>query len=379
MAGRGRPKKNPEQPAAPKKKKKESAVIEQSNYFTMARYNYTAVEKRILYRVFEQACYWRRANIKWFEEHGEGQYRADRHVEFTMPMKNFMSPKAKEDSSGKDYNEIYEGFKSLNDKKIQFKWKGGFTIGAIVNRADWNEKEGTITFEIHKWVWQAAVDYTHGHTKALDIVIAMSFTSPYTMRFFELLKSFYKEGCFIYSLEELREMFGCQDKYPDTYEFKRRVIEPAKKELDESSPLTFVYDRNPERGKVIKGFKFTIIKQVKNMDQDTMVEEHPFEAYLPEVKMWLKNKLGFKEKQLRGNAKTFYEFQQLFPNGALDELEETYQYIHRQGYSPSGNVGWFIQNIKAKIDNAKAEQPANPEGAKRLEGITKGLALKYRK
>lgn len=379
MAGRGRPKKNPEQPAAPRKQKKESAVIEQSNYFTMARYNYTAVEKRILYRVFEQACYWRRANIKWFEEHGEGQFRADRHVEFTMPIKNFMSPKAKSNSSGKDYEEIYEGFKSLNDKKIQFKWKGGFTIGAIVNRADWNEKEGTITFEIHKWVWQAAVDYTHGRTKALDIVIAMSFTSPYTMRFFELLKGFYTKGCFSYSLEELREMFGCQDKYPAVYDFKRYVIDPAKKELDESSPLTFVYERNPERGKVIKGFKFTIIKQIKNTENDTLVEEHPFEAYLPEVKMWLKNKLGFKEKQLRGNAKTFYEFQQLFPNGALDELEETFQYIARQGYSPSGNVGWFIQNIKSKIDNAKAEQPADPEGAKKLQGITKSLAMKYRK
>lgn len=53
--------------------KTQSKDIQQSNYFTTAKYDYTLQEKIILYRVAEQAFEYREANKEWFKEH-EGEY-----------------------------------------------------------------------------------------------------------------------------------------------------------------------------------------------------------------------------------------------------------------------------------------------------------------
>ncbi|KDS65555.1 initiator Replication family protein, partial [Parabacteroides distasonis str. 3776 D15 iv] len=41
-------------------------------------------------------------------------------------------------------------------------------------------------------------------------------------------------------------MFKVQDKYAKTNDFVRKVIEPAKNELDELSPYTFEWSTNKE-------------------------------------------------------------------------------------------------------------------------------------
>ena len=46
--------------------KTQSKDIQQSNYFTTAKYDYTLQEKIILYRVAEQAFEYREANKEWF-------------------------------------------------------------------------------------------------------------------------------------------------------------------------------------------------------------------------------------------------------------------------------------------------------------------------
>ena len=401
MAGRGRPRKNPEQPkTTTPKKKKESALVNQSNYFTFARYSYTATEKRILYRVLEQAWKVRKANEEWFKQH-DGDIHVDEHVEFTMPIINFMSKEQKESNSGQHYQDVYDGFKSLHDKDICFKWDAGFTVGSIINRADWNKGKGTVRFEVNKLVWQAALDFFHG-AKLIDIVTAMNFRSPYTMRFYELICSFWKDEAkshiFSLSLDEIRAEFKCQDKYKLTYELKRRVIEPAKRELDESSPLTFTYgpypdDENDDRKrKKIEGYTFVVVendkvktKEMKEEELKTLTRKYPFSAYLREVKNWLTNKMNFDDKQLAMNATTFYEFQEQFKGREIEQLEETFQYIqNKRGLRPQNNPGMFVYNIKMKVNQAKSaifmpQQNNNPEGQKKIKDMTSALARKMRK
>ena len=43
----------------------------------------------------------------------------------------------------------------------------------------------------------------------------------------------------------------------------------------------------------------------------------------------------------------------LFIQSMIPELEETFQYITKQGFRPQENIGWFIQNLKKKIENAQ--------------------------
>lgn len=105
--------------------KVDNQLLQQSNYFTTARYDYTAQEKRILYRVAEKAYEYRMANKEWFKEH-DGEYVANNHVSFTMQITDFMKQEQRMDASGKDYEDVVDAFKSLVDKRISFEGKGVF-------------------------------------------------------------------------------------------------------------------------------------------------------------------------------------------------------------------------------------------------------------
>lgn len=80
-----------------------------------------------------------------------------------------------------------------------------------------------------------------------------------------------------YKLEELNQMFDT--KYQNIPEFVRRVLEPAKKELDQKSNLTFLYqtkkdklEKNVGRAKVVEVI-IDLIK--KNKNQQNKKEQYP--------------------------------------------------------------------------------------------------------
>ena len=58
-----------------------------------------------------------------------------------------------------------------------------------------------------------------------------------------------------------------QDKYAKTNDFVRKVIEPAKNELDELSPYTFEWSANKE-GKKIVSFNFYPIFKPEHRDAE---------------------------------------------------------------------------------------------------------------
>ena len=161
------------------------------------------------------------------------------------------------------------------------------------------------------------------------------------------------------SVEEFREMFRCQDKYPRMESIRRCIIDVAKKELDAVSPISFNYECN-KVGTKIKSFTFhfyKIIGRTAAVDEEKkgLLSQYPLATYRPEVRSWLKHKLGFTTVQLKGNAKTIEEFQRIFQNDTIQELEETFQYIAKQGFRPQDNIGWFIQNLKKKVENTKQD------------------------
>ena len=63
--------------------------------------------------------------------------------------------------------------------------------------------------------------------------------------------------------------------------------------------------------------------------------------------------MNFNQTQIRSNVKLIEELQRIFQQDTISELEETFQYISKQGFRPQENVGWFIQNLKKKVENAK--------------------------
>lgn len=86
-----------------------------------------------------------------------------------------------------------------------------------------------------------------------------SLSSFYAVRFYELMSQFLKLGERSCTLEQLRSMLDLGDKYQDVKDMRRRVLDPALKEVNASTDLTVTAE--PRRqGRKIVGFSFAITK-----------------------------------------------------------------------------------------------------------------------
>lgn len=86
-----------------------------------------------------------------------------------------------------------------------------------------------------------------------------SLSSFYAVRLYELMSQFLKIGQRECTLDQLRQMLDLGEKYQNVKDLRRRVLDPALKELNSSTNLTVVSE--PRRqGRKIVGFSFTITK-----------------------------------------------------------------------------------------------------------------------
>ena len=121
--------------------------------------------------------------------------------------------------------------------------------------------------------WHA--EFSKGYRK-YELVTAMQFNSVYSMRFYELLSG--QKRPLEFTFEQLREMLCVNDKYKLVGDFKRWVLDIAKRELDESSPYSFNYIEVKEGRKVV-GFKFFPTFNPDNKDAKLYVTEIAFKGF----------------------------------------------------------------------------------------------------
>ena len=77
-------------------------------------------------------------------------------------------------------------------------------------------------------------------------------SGAYTIRFYELICQYRTIGKREVSIQDLRFILNIGDKYPLFYDFKKRVIEPAIKEINEKTPMQISYEQK-KKGKTIVG------------------------------------------------------------------------------------------------------------------------------
>ena len=169
------------------------------------------------------------------------------------------------------------------------------------------------------------------------------------MRFYELMSG-QTQPLFV-SLEGsdgLRERFCLQGKYERVNDFKRYVIDAAKKELDESSPYSFVAKEEKEGKKVIGWTLFPVFFEDR---EDPALQEQARMAKVTarlqlenNVYDYLKFSFDFKSDEVNKNKKTLIEGQNSPANswGFLGELKKG----ARLAENPKGYV---IGAIKRKL------------------------------
>ena len=143
-------------------------------------------------------------------------------------------------------------------------------------------------------------------------------------------------------------MFCVADKYKRVNDFMRKVVEAAKKELDEVSPYTFEFTPL-KSGRKITAIKFYPVYQPEHRDPD--LEKHDLQKQVSlswslssEVRSYLKNSIGYSDKEIKNNLDLFISAQSLLPD-LLGELA----ILKGKSREKKNPKGYIINAIKGKL------------------------------
>ena len=121
----------------------------------------------------------------------------------------------------------------------------------ILNDCQVNVKPGVAVISVNEHTWSRVLDLTRGYRR-YSLNASLQLSKPSSLRMFRLISN--QKYPITYTIDQLRSMWGLSGKYPDSSDFIRRNIAPAKKELDEKAPWSFDYNVNyTESAEINKG------------------------------------------------------------------------------------------------------------------------------
>ena len=199
---------------------------------------------------------------------------------------------ATEIAPSKNHNEIKKSFDELTDLKwlIQDLDRDAFAYRHLINTSDarCGYDNGTITIALNPVLKDYFISLAHYTTHKLKWY--MTFSSWYSMRLYELLSA-YKDGYFVVTIEKFRVLMDCENKYPNTRDMIKKVLNEPIKEL-ESTDMAFEYEvlyaKTKTKGRPpIDRLKFTLkTPQLKKIPSKWKEYSQEHTAVLDELLTW---------------------------------------------------------------------------------------------
>ena len=155
--------------------------------------------------------------------------------------------------------DIFKMMNNLNTQPIRFS-EGDEDVQAVwITSLRYNRKSGEYTFtfslELKPFLLQLKEHFT------LFNISNVVYLSGHSTRMYEVLKRHqYKRESVVLSIVDLKFWLRIENKYPEYYEFKRWVLEPARQELEQYTDIRFTYTEAEKEGKKILSLEFTIFE-----------------------------------------------------------------------------------------------------------------------
>jgi len=311
-----------------KKEEQQNELIVQHNHLIEARYHLTLQEKRLMCWLASQV----NPTDEDFKEH-------------ELSIKEFA---ALVDVKG---DHLYKTLDTITHKLMQkiitirMLDKKGFTKAALLGGVKYYEGQGTIKLSFHPYLKPYMLQLQERFTQVrLGDIIGLK--SIHAIRIYEILKQYETIGNREISLNDLREYCGIEkNQYERFNDFKRKVIEAAKREINLKTDLLIDYEENKTARK-ITSINF---KMKKNPNYG-----------ITEFEKMQKEKAGFIKKELRSKnalAEKIVEYgfskqtaKRLMDQGTEEEINNAIKSVDLQ--VSRGHV----KNPKAMIKTAIEER-----------------------
>jgi plasmid replication initiation protein len=166
------------------------------------------------------------------------------------------------------YEQLKEASNKLYDRDIRFKdGNKEERIRWIYKKAEYHHGHGAVTLSFSPDLYPHLSNLSKGNFTSYTIENVKTLKSIYSIRLFELLMQYRKEGKRFITISDLRNIFDLQDKYQLYSELRRCVIDPAIKELNKKSCLEVTYSPQKRNKTVVTlWFYFEEKKAYCNID-----------------------------------------------------------------------------------------------------------------
>ena len=170
----------------------------------------------------------------------------------------------------KKWGSIYQVVKdiilSLNNHPLRItQADGSYLIVNWISSAEIRQGSGLVEFEFSEKLRPYLLQLRSHFTK-YKLQNILQLKSAFSIRLYELLKARQFIGKADYDLDELKGILGLEDKYSVYYDFKRRVLLPAQKELKAYSDICFEFEEK-RQGRKVKFLTFHIQENVEVVEK----------------------------------------------------------------------------------------------------------------
>ena len=177
------------------------------------------------------------------------------------------------------YHHFYRICKSLIGKNVSIKNLNdpkGFEILSFLIKA--NYSDGILELVPNPYMKQFYMNLTKNYTR-LELIQVLRMKSTYAIRIYSFIKmkAQQKRNAYLFELAEFKELLGLENRYARIQDLQKRVLDPAKEELNKIIPkLEFDYTLI-KIGKSIKQIRLTFNRNA--LEYVSFQDELYFRAY----------------------------------------------------------------------------------------------------
>jgi len=175
---------------------------------------------------------------------------------YEFNIKDFCGVCGIDETSGKNYRDLKKTIKELADKSIWVTLDSGYeTLIRWIERPYIDRQNGTIKIKLDELMRPYLLQLQE-HFTQYNLYYTLAMKSKYSIRIYELLKSYeYLSEC-VFGLEELKKMLSAE-KYEMYKDFRVKVIDIAVREINDFSDISITY-KVEKNGKKVDKIRFKI-------------------------------------------------------------------------------------------------------------------------
>jgi len=146
-----------------------------------------------------------------------------------------------DDDNGGNYAYIKKTLGTLSDRRVWITLDDGSeTTLRWINKITLNKRSGIVKLRLDEDMKPYLLDLQSNFTQ-YELIYTLAMRSQYSIRLYELLKSYMYKKTVIFEMDELKRLLSAEtyDRFPD---FKRYALEIAVKEINKLTDISVSYE-----------------------------------------------------------------------------------------------------------------------------------------